>query len=358
MRPITYFCTGICIWCVSISCACLAQHLYAQKIFSGVIKGTVVDDSTNTPLPLANIFIANSTIGTVADIHGKYQIRTVPYGVHQIIASIVSHEPQIETIDMIDTAEQEVEFRLKPRDIQLSPVVIEGSEPTEWKRNLKIFTGEFFGSTPNATQCKLLNPEVLDFTVDKKTSEFTATVREPLLIENRALGYRLHYYLKYFKLKGKEVRFFGTNEFEQLPSDSSEEIKQWDINRQNAYYGSMRHFLSALFHKNSREEGFWVRRMTMELSLSTILQNKGGVDPDTLIADGGSIYEKKLSFPGKLRVIFGNVLFSNKMSFLELAQESITIYSNGEIAEPLGYLSSGYWSTQRAAEFLPSDYEP
>ncbi|MBM6698714.1 carboxypeptidase-like regulatory domain-containing protein, partial [Streptococcus alactolyticus] len=83
------------------------------------VKGTVVDDSTNTPLPLANIFIANSTIGTVANSDGTYKINTVPYGTHQVIASIVGHVPKIVTIDMLDTTEKVILFRLKSQTVQI-----------------------------------------------------------------------------------------------------------------------------------------------------------------------------------------------------------------------------------------------
>jgi hypothetical protein len=77
-----------------------------------------------------------------------------------------------------------------------------------------------------------------------------------------------------------------------------------------------------------------------------------------LVTDGESMYEKKLSFPEKLQVIYGDNIFNKRMSFVELNKQAITIYANGMIAEPLGYTTSGYWSTQRAAELLPSDYEP
>ena len=359
--------------CFSILLFSFAQNLCAQYVSKGLIKGRVVDDSTNAPLPLANIFIANSTIGSVADFEGRFLIKEVPYGVHQVVASIVGYEPQSFTVHIIDTTKHELMFRLKVRNVQLSPILIEGSEPKEWKRNLQKFIDQFFGSTPNAAQCKLLNPEVLDFTIDEKTSEFTATVREPLVIENKALGYRFHYYLKYFALKNKVFQFFGIAKFEQLQTANSEEMERWKINRQNTYRGSIRHFFCALFHKNSEEEGFQVKSIPNKNDLSTEFHgntpgsysniagfygNGEEVNPNTFVVDGKTIYEKILSFPEKLQVVFGNKIFTKKISLVELLQKSITIYSNGEIAEPLGILASGYWSTQRAAEILPSDYEP
>lgn len=351
--------TGFIICCLAISYAFLTQDLCAQPIFDGVVKGMVVDDSTNAPLPLTNIFIANSTIGTVVGIDGKFLLKKVPYGIHQIVASIVGYTPQIATINMIDATEKEIEFRLKPRNVQLSPIVVEGSEPIEWKHNFQKFIIKFWGTTPNATQCKLLNPEVLDFVVDEKTSELTATVSEPLVIENKALGYRFHYYLKYFKMKNEELRFFGISNFTQLHSESTEEIERWKINRQNTYHGSIRHFFSTLFNKNTIDEAFFVRSVPKELDASAGYHKIGKeVNPDILLTDGESIYEKKLSFPDILQVFYGKNIFNKRMSLVELEQKSITIYSNGEIAEPLGILTFGYWATQRVGEFLPSDYEP
>ena len=359
MRLVALNRTGFIILCGTILFVFLTQNLCAQYIFKGVVKGMVVDDSTNAPLPLANIFIAGTTIGTVTNTDGTYQIKTVPYGTHQVIASIVGYVPKFVTVDMIDTTEKKIVFRLKSQNVQLSPVIIEGSEQPEWKQNLQKFIAQFFGLTPNAAQCKLLNPEVLDFAGDEKTSELTATVRAPLVIENNALGYRLRYYLKYFKLKNEELYFNGSVEFEQLHTESADEIMQWKINRRNTYIGSRRHFFSTLFHKNSKEEGFEITSIPNEQFRSVGFYRNGvEVDPDTLVADGETIYEKKLSSRDILQVVSGGGLFNKRISRLELKYNSIIIFSNGEIAEPLGILTFGYWSTQRAAEFLPSDYEP
>lgn len=326
----------------------------------------MVDDSTNTPLPLANIFIAGSTIGTAAGNDGKFQLNNVPYGIHKVVVSFVGYKTLIATIDIVDT--NELECRLNPEDIKLSPVVVQGNEPIEWKGNLEIFISKFFGNTPNAKQCKLLNPEVLDFAVDENTSEFTATVREPLIIENEALGYRLYYYLKYYRETNKVYQFYGVEKFEQLDSESAEETEQWKINRRNTYYGSRRHFFYTLFHKNCKEEGFEVKWIPRRFGLSDGFYNGElvdkykyigyALDPDTLLAEGKTIYERKLSFPDIFQVTYEGDKYNKKISRLELEQKTITVYSNGEIAEPLGILTFGYWSTQRAAELLPWDYKP
>jgi len=214
---------------------------------------------------------------------------------------------------------------------------------------------------------------VLDFAVDDNKSEFVATVREPLVIENNALGYRLYYYLKYFKLTKKVLQFFGEARFDPLETRSAEDSSRWKINREDTYYGSRRHFFSTLFHHISKEKGFNVKSISKEqqqrpdfyrieagsyINIPGSHRTEERVNSEDFVADGASIYEKKLSFPGSIQITYSKSLFNSKISEVELEQSSITIYSNGEIAEPLGVLTSGYWSTQRAAELLPSDYEP
>jgi hypothetical protein len=371
--PIALHRTRSIMLCLQLLCVFLAQNLGALQTLKGIVGGKVVDDSTNSPLPFTNIFIANSTLGTFADSTGRFQLGDVPYGIHKVVASIVGYIPQIVTVRITDTTAKSIVFRLKLRNLQLSPVDIEGNEPKEWKRNLQKFLAEFFGSTSNAKECKLLNPEVLDFVVDEKTSEFVATVREPLVIENNALGYRLYYYLKYFKLTKRTLQFFGEARFDQLGTASEEESSRWKVNREDTYYGSRRHFFSTLFHNTSKENGFTVKSISKKenqqpdfyrfetgsyINLPASHRTEETVNAEDFVGDGASIYEKKLSFPGSIQVTFYKGLFNSQTSQVELEQSSITIYSDGEIAEPLGVLTSGYWSTQRAAELLPSDYEP
>ncbi len=373
MSPIAFHRTRSIVLYLTMLCIVLAQNLSAQQTLKGIVRGKVVDDSTNLSLPFTNIFIANSTIGTFTDSTGRFQIKDVPYGIHKFVASIVGYVPQIVTMHITDTTAHNIVFRLKLQNIQLLSVNIEGSEPKEWKLHLQKFLTEFFGSTSNAKKCKLLNPEVLDFAEDERTSEFVATVREPLIIENHALGYRLSYYLKYFKYTKKALQFFGEAKFDQLDAKNAEELLRWKENREDTYYGSRRHFFSTLFHKTSKEKGFNVTSVSnvknqrpdfykietgSYINISGSYRTEEKVNPDDFVVDGASIYEKKLFFPGSLQVTFSKGLFDSKISQVELEQSLITIYSNGEIAEPLGVLTSGYWSTQRAAELLPWDYEP
>jgi hypothetical protein len=54
------------LWLVATSGPLLAQGGQAT------ISGTVTDSLTNEPLPFANVFVANTTLGTSANAEGRF----------------------------------------------------------------------------------------------------------------------------------------------------------------------------------------------------------------------------------------------------------------------------------------------
>jgi hypothetical protein len=343
---------------ILIFCTAAACELFAQRAPTARIHGRVLDDSTNAPLPLTNVFVANSTIGTAVDANGEFVLRGVPLGSHQIVASIVGYVLETWTLRVRDTIAYEVEFRLKPRVLEMPGVLVEEKDPVEWKKHLQRFVDSFFGTGPNSTQCRLMNPQILDFQVDEPTNRLTATAREPLEIENRALGYRVTYILLRYVETPQLLQFIGIAHFVGSRPKEVQDSLRWKENRRKSYYGSRRHFLSALIHKTWREQGFEVnsiRRTPVRMALTW----RAGfeVDADSLLSPGPVPYERKLSFEGMLQVIY-NHGSRHDFTLIELDQPVITVYTNGLVENPLKLVTQGYWSSQRAADLLPTDYEP
>jgi hypothetical protein len=334
------------------------SRLYAQNIPHAIIKGRVIDDSTGAPLPLANVFVANSTIGTATNGEGRFVLKGVPLVTQQIVASIVGYVLETRTVRLKDTLVGEIDFRLRPRALQMQTVLVEEKDPVEWKKHLQSFVDSFLGTGPNAQQCQLLNPQVLDFQVDDQEHRITATAREPLEIENRALGYRFTYILHRYSESRQLLQFVGVAHFqESRPRDAQESVR-WKENRRSVYYGSRRHFLSALIHKTWREDGFEVNVIRKTPTNMALMWPAGyEVDADTLLGLGLAPYERKLSFEGVLQVIYHHGS-RKEYSLIELDQPIVTIYTNGLVENPLRLVTQGYWSSQRAADLLPMDYEP
>ena len=88
------------------------------------IDGIVVDDKTNERLAFVNIVInEDGTLGTTTDIDGSFSI-TTKKEINKLTFSFVGYEKK--TID-IEVGHDNISVRLKPLNIQLSEVVIDGS---------------------------------------------------------------------------------------------------------------------------------------------------------------------------------------------------------------------------------------
>ncbi|MCX6132777.1 MAG: carboxypeptidase-like regulatory domain-containing protein [Ignavibacteriales bacterium] len=335
-----------------------ANLLYPQQLPKATVKGNVVDDSTGAPLPLANVFVSNSTIGTAADPEGKFELRGVPLGTQQIVASIVGYKPENVTVQLSDSVVQTIRFRLKARPVQMAGVEVEEKDPVEWKKLLEKFTESYLGWTPNAAHCRILNPEVLDFAFEEEAKRLVATAREPLEIENLALGYRFQCMLVLFTQSPQSFQYIGFSNFRQIVERSAAEGDAWKSNRREAYYGSKRHFLRALVKNSTKKEGFTVFSVRRDW-INTALKRPYGfeVQVDGLISLGDTQYDKKFEFQDLLQIVYTRE-YVTRISLIELNGPSVTVFANGLTANPLGLWTFGYWSTQRVAEMLPIDYEP
>jgi hypothetical protein len=369
------------------------QSLQSQPIPHAIVKGRVLDDSTEAPLFLANVFISNSTIGAAADSAGRFELRKAPLGNQRIVASLVGYASQTIPLHVTDSAICTVEFRLKPRIVEIQGIEVQAKEPEGWKENLQRFMKEFLGAGPNAGQCRVLNPEVLDFTIAGK-GVFTATAQLPLEIENKALGYHVRLFLDHFTLKkdlstpvpatavtqeeayyegGRYIKRIrpdpiipkGTpttmellcrTHFTPLESGGDKERTQWDENRRKTYFGSLRHFLASLISNRSEREGFEVYELcqTRNPNFPIVTFN---VDADTLVTRGDFSFERKLSFRNALQVTFRHE-DDTWISFVRLSPPPVIIYINGVAAVPISLTTYGYWANQRVADMLPTDYTP
>jgi hypothetical protein len=147
----------------------------------------------------------------------------------------------------------------------LREVTISGTSRADWNRNYEIFKADFIGTDANAKECVVVNPKVLDFSYRKSKQTLTASADEFLIVENKALGYRVKFLLNAFssdKIEGR-LSYQGSRLFEELPGSASQK-KKWQAKRDRAYYGSAMHFFRSLYQNKLNEEGFEMRRLSRE----------------------------------------------------------------------------------------------
>jgi hypothetical protein len=263
-------------------------------------------------------------------------------------------------------------IRLPPTVLESEGVTVEAERDKAWYKRLQKFERLFIGTSAQADQCTLLNPEVLAFDT-KWWGRFEAFARAPLVIENRALGYRIRYHLDEFRASGGTVRWDGEPFFEPLTPTDTAEAAAWTTNRRRAYAGSMRHFLRALRADRVREEGFIVYRHPNDAFRPTsdrrfLASAQRLLDPlpnDSLSA---------LNFFGRLEIIYRHEQEDERFlrwqgtyhregpgpqtSYIELNEHPVTVDASGEIVEPYGATVYGHFAFERLADAVPRGYRP
>jgi hypothetical protein len=76
---------------------------FIQPDKTGSIEGTVVEQSTQQPLPGANIVISGTGLGAATDSNGKFSITNIPIGTYEVEASIIGYQPEIKAEIIVST---------------------------------------------------------------------------------------------------------------------------------------------------------------------------------------------------------------------------------------------------------------
>jgi hypothetical protein len=362
--------------------------LGALPLFSQItIKGKVVDKETNMPIDNVSVYISNSSSGTRTDAAGNFILTTRATGQFELILSIMGYD--IKNVPMNSSEPLHfLNIAMSPKSNDLPDVVLRTYIKNGWKVWGKIFLSQFIGTAPLSTECKILNPEVIHFQFKKMDSVLIAFANETILIQNKKLGYLLHYDLSEFQYDfiNSRIIFQGYPLFEPLKNSETKKV----INkRAEIYKGSVMHFMRSLFTNTLKENNFEIRRMVKTINLggqdividgATNYDNTKPVKyelisdklPADSIAYGESQNTAGLFFKNYLQVTYFNKKVSNYYNryYITNNQSSVSeitlmkktplfVYSNGTYYEPTNLLLSGYWSwSEKIGYLLPFDYTP
>lgn len=232
--------------------------LYAQQ----TIKGRVVDVAQGNGLGNCNVFISSTSTGTVTDKNGYFVLYQVPNGKYDLVISSVGFETQVYPFSS-GQLPLELNVQLRRRVKELENIVLEPFEEGNFEKWKGVFIPEFIGRNENAADCKIRNPEIIQFRYYRTSQRLVAFADEPLLIENDALGYSISYQLEDFELNmNKNTTYFmGYPLFKDMETDRPKKKERWKKNREAAYQGSVMHFMRCLYNNTLVQEGFEVKRM-------------------------------------------------------------------------------------------------
>lgn len=217
------------------------------------VSGKVVSTSNNQPVPNASVFLSDASVGTQTDATGAFTLYNVKNGQYDLVVSCIGFETYHLTLMMTGSVVSVPVISLMPKITVLKEIKIK-YDP-DHKAHLERFVKEFLGHSDNARQCTILNPEIIDMDYNRKADRITASTDDFLIIENKALGYRIKYLLKSFSCDLIGVNYYGSSTFELLKGTDSQQ-KKWTKNRQQTYTGSNMQFLRSCIDNTVQEKGF------------------------------------------------------------------------------------------------------
>jgi len=389
-------------------------NIQAQKLYS--ISGTVKDKKGET-LPGAGIYLSGYTTATVSNNDGLFNLGKLKPGSYEVVVQMIGYLPYSKSV-IIDDNDVKISIVLAENTVQLHEVVITADPNRE--KNLQIFKEFFIGKTPNSAKCKILNPNVLYIKYDGDQEILRVTSNEFLIVENKALGYRLKYMLNMFEYNynTRIIYFSGLPVFEDLKGGGGKR-KTWLKNREIAYAGSPQHFFQSLYRNKVEEEGFIIykRIMTknpnrppdaillatkaklmkkmhgaanihgvladslaliqhyMDLPKEFATLDMSGVSTDTLVK---SIYPdmKTINYKDDLYIMYTkeeeSIKYSNsghyimrpltvpnyEISVAKMLKGPVSFYANGGMRDSKSLLYEGYWAYEKIGDMVPMDYVP
>ncbi|WP_295770186.1 carboxypeptidase-like regulatory domain-containing protein [uncultured Mucilaginibacter sp.] len=376
------------------------------------ISGKIINLYDKKPVAKASIFLSNTTVGGSSNDDGAFLLSDVKPGQYDMVISSVGYEKLHKTLQVNQNLALSF-VELTPKTVELNAVVVK-PDPN-WVQNYQMFKEEFFGRSPEAAQCKILNPEILDLHYDKATNELSASTVDYLEIENKALGYNLKYNLIEFKRNYRSgvLFYFGNTLYTPIKAKPSQQ-KKWYKARLRAYLGSSQHYFRSLLGNRLKEEGFntmrlmrkpnserqpdsliqaklkhyrqsnlvngrfniqatdslsyWSKQKQLPLSVDYLVSKPLRVDSLVKRTDVAGIFA--LSFNDILYVVYtrkadDGSLFNKPInapdhptSLINFNEQYAFFDANGIIINPSSIMCEGAWGVDRMAKMLPVDYDP
>ncbi|MEY2630512.1 MAG: hypothetical protein RLZZ469_1409 [Bacteroidota bacterium] len=328
--------------------------LCTADVFSQYIKGKVVDESQQ-PLPSATVYYEGTTLATLTDDQGNFILLYNPKVKRPIVVSYMGY---VTAYAENYSVEQSLKIIMKQSTNSLREVVIKKDRFTR-KEKMAIFKERFLGITSFGLRTDIENEDDIELEYDEEKMMLKAYSNKPLIIINRALGYKINYELVDFEIQFTKVSlnphtvkrafYSGYTRFEEIKS-STAVIK----NREEAYKGSPLHFFRCLTGYHWGAESF-------------NLFHKGVL---TTPADHFTVYKqeddtfkvliKKQDEPElkdtDIVAVFGLLYNASERSSVYFNADAIYVDSFGNNLSPRDVSFAGFIQFRRLGDTLPLNY--
>ena len=343
----------------------MAVPALAQKL-----SGEVTDALNNKPIPFANVFFDNTSINTQTDSLGRFVFAKLPTGQYTLVARFIGYKVYTQKLNLAEPQNRKLSIKLTPDQTQLAEIQVTTRKDKAWLSQLKVFEKQFLGEGLSATQCKLVNSWVLDFTAHDGT--LSARASAVLELDNQYIGYKIRYLLDHFRYNSNEFSYAGYAEFTEYFTSDPLQKARWQENRQAAFWNSDIHFFNALKNRKATENRYeaYVDKPAedptkrspffyqQQRKLLTV------VALDSLIATepGKAVYRLPVSHRLEIHHPTSDEttpFYKDKpvaVSWLETNGRPVRFNADGLVLNPQDMVFSGYLANRRVADMLPLDF--
>ncbi len=369
------------LFCFWIGLNCL-QLGHAQQV---ELQFRLIDGVTKKPISDAHIFINNSSIGTTSDINGYCELKVFAQETQVLIVTHILYKTRIIRSERYHKLENGDTIEMQSKRVDLSEIVLTAKRGSKWKRNFKRFRKTLLGKGKAASNCKILNPEVLRF--EEKNGNLWVKAIDLLHIENDYLGYTIRFWLEVLLIEENGSTYYkGYGQFiDKTEANDTRYIKR----RNKIYINSIPHFLRSLLESSNNAA---LKGLGYELSFDryekgafkTIMTLK---DPSTIVQPDSVTGRHRLYFSEFLTVkhVGLKVSSSNEVQVAVSSEEQQKFGSSstqsigtnrqyavsrlyktepyllfdrrGNIINKSAVRQYDYWAEQRLASTLPIDYK-
>jgi len=188
---------------------------------NGTITGVVTNIESKKPLARASVFLSNSSAGTATADDGTFSLYSVRPGRYTLVVRILGYESYSKTV-LVGDEPIKLKIELAQKPLMLREVDISSS--ADWKKNFEAFKKEFIGQDDKAKYCEIMNPHILNLAYNQTKKILTANTDQFLIIENKALGYRVKFLVDSFSVDhiNEIVSSNGSQVFEELPGNEAQ----------------------------------------------------------------------------------------------------------------------------------------
>jgi hypothetical protein len=316
-----------------------------SSVYNQVIKGTILDGSTKVPIDYALVYFNGTFVGTNTDKNGYFELDISNNLSMPLTVSALGYQSV-----MLNDFKNSIPFQifLTPKVFELKEVIITGkADLQKRKANLDFFRREFLGRTANASKCEIVNEEDILFSYDAKSDVMTASSSKPILINNKALGYTVYYYLDKFESckKNNYILIIGNYIFKEHLSADSIQRHRYEVKRKTTYLGSRMQFFRSLWEDRLDSMGFMIKdSLNKKVTYNNIV-----VQADNP-GDQGQL--KYLKGKGTLKVTYYTRWQETR---IKITKEKVLFDKRG-FFDPMGILWDGEMMKQRIADLLPFEY--